>query len=449
MRGVFQLKRIIFTGLAALLAPVITGDVCAEKFCLIVIPDTQVDVMDAEPHARYLSRFNWMAENKAARNIKYVCHVGDLVNWYTPWSTPVHSQLYNADKGFDILDAAGIPYAICVGNHDTYAVGGRDCPTGDCSEECIDHYNGGAAACGDVHANLRRTQPINDYFPVSRFTNCKGVYEQDKMDNIYQTFSAGGCDWLVITLELDPRQGAVDWAKGIVEAHPDHNVIVVTHNHLHQTGVLSGGVGYGDLNPTAVWQQLLEPYANVRFIFNGHVANAGFLESTGAHGNPVYHIMFGHQTYSYWNGWIRILEIDTENNSFVATTYSDYLKEWKTGDVYEYTVTGCEFIPSANPEPEPGPDPDNPSPENVTVSGNVLNESSDRVRFEGVAANTELRIYTLSGELVASLNESDFGGGAIDWNGINSNNVDAKPGIYLYVLACPDGSRKSGKVVVK
>ena len=48
-----------------------------------------------------------------------------------------------------------------------------------------------------------------------------------------------------------------------------------------------------------------------------------------------------------------------------------------------------------------------------------------------------------------SLNESDLGGGVVDWQGRNLAAVPVKPGIYLYVLMDNDGNRKSGKVVVR
>ena len=54
----------------------------------------------------------------------------------------------------------------------------------------------------------------NATFPTSRFPRLGGTFETNKIDNSYQTFSAGGVDWLVLTLELWPRAAAVQWAQG-------------------------------------------------------------------------------------------------------------------------------------------------------------------------------------------------------------------------------------------
>ena len=49
--------------------------------------------------------------------------------------------------------------------------------------------------------------------------------------------SAGGYNWMVLTLELWPRNEAVDWAQAVA-AHPKHNVIVVTHSYLNANGTI-------------------------------------------------------------------------------------------------------------------------------------------------------------------------------------------------------------------
>ena len=95
-----------------------TLDSKAQKFVIPVMPDTQNEVVDRQE--MFLSRFRWIIEMKDSLNIPFVLHVGDVVNY----DNLFHWK--NAGAGFEMLDNAGIPYAIAVGNHDTEAVAVND-----------------------------------------------------------------------------------------------------------------------------------------------------------------------------------------------------------------------------------------------------------------------------------------------------------------------------------
>ena len=104
-----------------------------------------------------------------------------------------------------------VPYSVLPGNHDIGTNGS---------------------------ANTRDTTLFNTYFPVSDFSGSEtfgGVYpaEPDKYDNNYHTFHAGGTDWLVLSLEFGPRDHVLDWANEVVASHPNHRVIVVTHDYMY------------------------------------------------------------------------------------------------------------------------------------------------------------------------------------------------------------------------
>ena len=234
--------RVRVTSLCALTAAslLLTKVVSAEPFTIVVMPDTQTESTNV-PSVRFPAMTQWIVDNTAAKNIKFVAHVGDLVNWETPNSNPPQFQYVNASAAMRILEMAGMPYAIAVGNHDTAAVGGVLPDGGAC-------HCGGSAGPGDVHANVRNTQTFNQFFPVARFALCQGQYEPPKVDNTFHTFSAGGVDWLVITGELDPRPGVLPWFNKVVADHPDHNVIYLTHNYLAPSGNLAAAVGYGDFH---------------------------------------------------------------------------------------------------------------------------------------------------------------------------------------------------------
>ncbi|MFP2904165.1 metallophosphoesterase [Pyxidicoccus sp. 3LFB2] len=289
------------------------------KFSFVVIPDTQNEVVSNSTLIDH--RMQWLVDNRAALDLRFVTQTGDLMNW----DTPDHIQYERASNAFRKLDVAGIPYAIAIGNHDTAAT----CP-------------GGSACPGNVNANLRNTTTFNTYFPVSRFKALAGVYETGKCDNAYHTFSAGGLNWLVLNVELWARTGAVAWVKSVIEAHPRHNVIVITHSHQTSSGgIEQSNGGYGNNSPQYVFDNALKLYPNVRFIFSGHVGSHAYRETTGTQGNKIYQILTTYHDAS--SNPTRIIEVDTAANTFSTRVYLPYTNVEKT-DGSKFTVSNVSWV---------------------------------------------------------------------------------------------------------
>ena len=296
----------------------------AEKFTLPVFPDTQCAVN--RNNDLFTSQVQWIAANRRALNIPFVLHVGDIVDW----DTPDHRMWKNASDGFAVLDKAGIPYALAVGNHDGGAVG-----------------PGGSAAPGNVRANLRVTTEFNAFFPVSRFTAQRGRFAEGRSDNAWYTFKAGGLDWLVLTLEFCARQQPVDWAKTVLADHPADNVIVLTHFHLTSKGEISQrNAGYGDLSPQQVYDQLIKPSANVLLVVSGHVDSSASREDKGEKGNIIYQILQDYQTTDNGGGYLRLLEVDTSARTISARMYSPHYDLTKT-DASRFSFSGVTFVAAA------------------------------------------------------------------------------------------------------
>ncbi|MDQ2688007.1 MAG: metallophosphoesterase [Armatimonadota bacterium] len=292
----------------------------AQSFTIPVLPDTQVEV-NYKP-AMFTSQLDWIVKNKTALHIPIVLHVGDIVDWNNV------QQWERASAGFQTLDKAQIPYALAVGNHDTAAVGEFS----------------GSAAPGNVNANLRNTEKFNTYFPVSRFTAQRGRYEPGKSDNAFYTFSAGGLNWLVLTLEFCARQGPVDWANGVLSAHPKDNVIVLTHFHLNSQGEINpNNAGYGNLTTQSVYDQLIKKHANVVLVLSGHVDSSAHRTDTGEAGNTIYQILQDYQTQDAGGGYIRLLDINPQAGTISARMYSPFYDKTKE-DASQFTLTGVKFI---------------------------------------------------------------------------------------------------------
>ena len=292
----------------------------AQKFTIPIFPDTQGEV-GGKPDMFY-SQIKWIVDNKEALNIPIVLHVGDLVNFNN------FSHYEVASKGYEEFDKHHIPYSITLGNHDTEAVG----------------FNSGSAAPGNVNQNLRKTFKFNSYFPVHRFSSQRGRFEPGKSDNAYYTFLMGETHWLVITLEFCPRLGVINWANDIAKEYFNYNVIVVTHFYLTPNGEIGqNNAGYGDFSPQAIFDKLVKPNANVRFVLSGHVVSSALRIDTGQNGNKVYQILQDYQNADFGGGYLRLLHFDIDKGTVGAEMYSPFYKITKK-DSSKFTIDNINFL---------------------------------------------------------------------------------------------------------
>lgn len=293
-------------------------------FSFAVIPDTQNEVYAGEQ--RMQKRVEWLLANREAEDLRWVSHIGDVHNW----PTPDEIQFSNMSSWLRPLDGV-LPYMLAVGNHDTAAV----CP--------------GGSACPGANANLglRDTTMWNKYYSPARF-GYEGVFEAGKSDNGWRTFSAGGKDWLILTIELWPRTAVIGWAEQVVASHPGHNVIVVSHEILNSDGSLSyGNGGYGANSPAALWNEL-DDYPNVQMMFSGHVGGqAANTSLTAGDGHKVATMLqaFHDPTYNP----TRIVSVDTAAGTISTRIVANWDRTRRTYVDYEYTqwratYSGMRFV---------------------------------------------------------------------------------------------------------
>jgi hypothetical protein len=294
------------------------GIVSAQKFTIPVIPDTQENV--TRKRGVFFSQIEWIAAKADSMKTPIALHVGDLVNFdnFDQWEL--------ASVGMRILDRANVPYAIALGNHDTGAVGEFS----------------GSAAPGDVNVNLRNTQKFNYFFPVNRFPLQKGRFENNKSDNSYYTFRAGDVDWIVVTLEFCAREEAAQWMDKVLKEHPDHNAIILTHYHLTgRGGIAPNNAGYGDMKVIDIFEQYIKPNKNVLLVLSGHTVWSAWKIDQGTQGNNIYQILQDYQRKD--DGYIRLLDIDTEKGTISAKMYSPYLDKTLEDDS-SFSFTDVKFI---------------------------------------------------------------------------------------------------------
>ena len=294
-----------------------------EKFTLAVIPDSQQEILKADDD-RLPNRMQWLVAQRQALNLAMVLHVGDLMNW----DTPDHIQYERASKAFTLLDDAGIPYAIAVGNHDTAAT-----------------KEGGSAAPGHTNTNQRNATTFNTYFPATRLKVVGRTWQENKVENAWRTFRAGGLDWLVLNLELWARAEPIEWAKKVIDDHPHHNVIVLTHAFLTGRGdIQANNGGYGDKSPQYIFDNLIKPCANVRLVFSGHVGTHRHRTDKGDHGNTIHSFL-----QCYHDGVtnpVRLFEIDPKMKTMTTRVYCPSIDKTKE-DGSTLTVEDIEWVQPA------------------------------------------------------------------------------------------------------
>jgi hypothetical protein len=300
-----------------------------QPFTIVALPDTQCYTREIDGGAReiFTAQTQWIVNHQGDSNIVFVLHEGDLTdqNIATEWT--------NAQTSMSLLDGV-VPYAITVGNHD------------------------------GLNSSQNLTDPFNQFFPLSRFQNLPtfgGVFESNRMDNCYHLFSAGGVDWLVLSLEFGPRNQVLTWANQVATNYPNRRVIVLTHTHIYSDNTLQGSstnhlwtpTSYGrQNNGTDVWEKFLRHHANMAFVFNGHVLNSGTgrLVGVGDYGNQVFQMLANYQMNAFGGGgFLRIVQFFPDQDKMSVTTYSPFLDSWLTDTNNQFAYTNLGVFSNAGP----------------------------------------------------------------------------------------------------
>lgn len=271
-------------------------------FTIVVLPDTQ-NYSQTYPQI-FSAQTQWVANNAASQNIQLVIGEGDIVNVGTS-----ATQWTNASTSIGILDSAGIPYIEAIGNHDYDTLPPVD-------------PNRGAVN-------------FNQYFGPTRYAGKTYYgatnYPSGSNENFYGTFTWGGRSYLVLSLEFIPRAGALAWAKSVLDANPDKEVIVVTHSYLYSDGTTVDQCDTddmrGDYNGSMLWNALISQYPNISVVVSGHITNKFFArrDDIGVNGNFVHEIFANWQDWTNGgNGYLRIMQFSPLNNTITVQSYSPY-----------------------------------------------------------------------------------------------------------------------------
>ena len=249
-----------------------------DSFTLVALPDTQY-YSERLPEA-FLSQTRWIARHAHELNIQAVIGLGDIVD--NGGELP---QWHHAMSALNLLREARVPYFLAIGNHDYNPA-----------------YIGAAAAYRGV-SHFNQFVGPDFYRPELGYG---GSMTPGSNENFFGTLKIGGRDYLFVILEFSPRDEALAWASRVVEAHPDHEVIVAMHSYLFSDNTRITRCAkynkrpYGltqDNDGEEVWQKFARKYPNVRLVLSGHIPEDGVGRryDLGAQGNLVNELLSDYQ----------------------------------------------------------------------------------------------------------------------------------------------------------
>lgn len=297
-------------------------------FTIVVIPDTQgyrgratkATPQSPEPLTNpvFQNHTRWITENLRAQNIVFVSHVGDIVdvNNVEQW------QL--ARECLDRLHGV-VPYSLTVGNHDMTTKGDASLFQQQFSAERFRDF----VWYGGDYRHNRPAQNVS----------ANNV-------NSYQLFSAGGLDFIHLSLECNAPDDVLSWADSLLRRHSGRRALVTTHMDLGPIEKPKDNDGYitdpkgrmnwvkihGGRGNTAVqmWEKLLRKHANLGFIFSGDQSRttAMRLDARGDAGNVVHSLLSDYTSSGPLRVYrfvpsaneVRVITYDTSRRAIVEST---------------------------------------------------------------------------------------------------------------------------------
>ena len=282
-----------------------------EPFTIVMLADTQ---FYSENFPKFFhEQTSWIRQNVESENIVFVTHVGDVVQN----GDSVPDEWKVADQAMSLLDEV-VPWGIALGNHD-YDLGN---PRG-------------------------RASAYLKYFGPKRFENyCWYGGSSPNSINSYQFFSGGGTKFMVLHMEPDIPDAAIQWAEGIIEQHPGLPTIVSTHIYLDdrsdsrtEEAFYQKDIGHSG---ECVWDKFIRKHSQIYMVLCGHWGQAGgewYQVSKNDAGQEVIEILANYQhRENGGDGWLRLIQFSPKENEIQIRTYSPSLEKYETDEDSEFTL---------------------------------------------------------------------------------------------------------------
>jgi hypothetical protein len=282
----------------------------APNFSIIALPDTQYyscgELCFSDP-AIFVTQTQWIVSNRLDRNIAFVTHLGDVVEFGDLFEE--HWQ--NADAAMSLLETPlppqwpqGTPYGIVVGNHDQLPFG--------------------------------QTLLYSQTFGVDRFQGRSyyGGHFGSTNNNHFELFSVGNLEFIVVHLEYDTSAdpAVLAWADQVLKTYAGRRAIVSSHFLIWP-----GDPGDFGAQGQAIYDELKDN-PNLFLMLCGHHTEEG-RRVDAFQGHTVHTLLSDYQNRANGgDGWLRIAEFLPSGNELHVHTYSPLLDQWETDADSEFTV---------------------------------------------------------------------------------------------------------------
>lgn len=285
----------------------------------------------------YTDLTQWIADNADERKIAFTAHTGDIMeNWHnlTDDREKAVREFEVASAAQKILDDAGLVNTVLPGNHDNQY--GADA---------------GPEALYNDYFGPERYSALSQH---QRWTDAQASYHPWKPgDNInnYVLFSAGGLDFVVVSLGFDVTAEEQAWANDVLAQYADRNAIVLTHAYVTPSSNSDGRGGGLSWDGNRVREGVVKNNPNVFLVLSGHEhgVNIEVRKDLGQKGNHVVELLADYQFYKVKAGelglagvgnhtadsllqfgasFFRLLQFDVDRAEMSVDTYSPFLDDF-------------------------------------------------------------------------------------------------------------------------
>jgi hypothetical protein len=203
----------------------------------------------------FIQQTQWVVDNQDKYNIKYVMHVGDVVEFGND-----NNMWRNSKKAISILDENNIPYIIAVGNHDYDA----------------------------------KNIPINRSITAFNYFYGEKVKNNNQRSYTHE-FVVNNQNYLIISLEYCPIE--LDWLIKTLDNNKDKKIFFISHSwydlNVFQTNSCEIGAEIGGHSANEI-NEVLKRYDNIIFAAGGHFTDRGVY---GTHMDKHLNIFINFQNY--------------------------------------------------------------------------------------------------------------------------------------------------------
>lgn len=314
----------------------------AEPFVFVSLPDTQRYAEDLRPphpmaldpqgtYRYFVDQTRWIVDHADEQRIRCVIHLGDVVQ-----TASEPAQWERAKTAMNVIDDAGIPYGVCLGNHDL----SRD-----------------------------RKHPYDTflaYFGPKTFAEKPwfgGASPQGT--STYFTIDHEDVTFLFLQLSYATPRADVDWASELLDNNRDKIAIVSTHGYLWDSALAAGRYGErvefplmpgrakldrnekleGSMTSQEFYESFVQKHPNILMVQCGHSGLDWYrTDGTNGAGLPVVEALTDYQILpNGGQGYLRIYSIDPQAGTLTALTYSPTHDRYRTAFEHFVQLVALSF----------------------------------------------------------------------------------------------------------